>query len=240
MSTASHDRVSRAWDNFNRGERTDVGLRFTDILRCSYPDLHVSRVRSYNCDLKGFAAAGFAEWEAKETIDAVREFSAPGPRLDQNPGELVDDVKFGRVNYTWQGKELIVYVVEYQEHPNPFSSACEVLFVLGEDESAIDTLLLECGRWTKELHGEIYVFDRGTWVKSKNLYKSVQSATWDDVILNEETKANLIDDVQGFFNHRELYKSFGVPWKRGISMLAPHLGIIFKPPPPPLPQNRID
>lgn len=214
MSTTAHDRVSRAWDVFNQAERTDVPLRFTDILRASYPDAHVVRVTPYNCDLQGFAEAGFAKWSPKTTIDAVREFSAPGPRLDKDPGKIIDDVKFGRVKYSWQERKLIIYELEYQD--NPFARPKNFLFILGHDASVIDELLLECGRWTKELHEEIYVFDQSNWLKSKSLYKSVQSATWEDVILDEKTKAKLIDDVQGFFDNQELYKSFGVPWKRGI------------------------
>lgn len=29
-------------------------------------------------------------------------------------------------------------------------------------------------------------------------------------------KENLIQDVQGFFDNKELYKRFSVPWKRGV------------------------
>lgn len=214
MSTTPHDRVARAWDAFNAAQRTDVPLRFTDILRASYPDAHVVRVTPDNCDLQGFAEAGFAKWSPKAVIDAVKQFSAPGPRLDQDAGHIMDKVKFGRVKYGWQDKKLIVYEVEYQD--SPFSRPKNYLFLLGHDSALMDELLLACGRWTKELHEEIYVFDHATWLKSKSLYQSVQSATWDDVVLDERTKAQLMDDVEGFFDNRALYQSFGVPWKRGI------------------------
>lgn len=81
----------------------------------------------------------------------------------------------------------------------------------------IDALLLACGSWTKELHGEIFVFDQARWTKSKDLYKSVDSSSWDDVILHPNMKSRLIEDIQGFFENQELYKSFGIPWKRGVS-----------------------
>lgn len=219
MSMTSHDRVSRAWDDFNRAERTEVCLRFTDILRSSYPGAHVVRIKPTNCDLKGFAAAGFAEWSPDSPIDATRQFSAPGPRLDKDPGSLGDDVNFGRGTYVWQeNKPLIVYEVEFTDD-TIFGRSKQFFFLVGVDASVTDALLMECGRWTKELHDEVYVYDQSMWLKSKTLYKSVKSASWDDVVMDEKMKAKLIDDVQGFFDNQELYKSFGVPWKRGISML---------------------
>jgi len=75
---------------------------------------------------------------------------------------------------------------------------------------------LQAGKWTSELHDEVYVFDSGRWTKNKELYASVQSATWDDVILDPVMKADLITDVLGFFDNQALYAEYSVPWKRGI------------------------
>lgn len=48
------------------------------------------------------------------------------------------------------------------------------------------------------------------------MWDSVKSASWDDVILDPTMKANIKEDVEGFFASRELYKDLAVPWKRGI------------------------
>lgn len=79
-----------------------------------------------------------------------------------------------------------------------------------------DALLLAAGKWTSQLHEEIFIFDDGCWDKSKELWKSVQGTSWDDVILDPEMKKGLIEDVQGFFDNQALYKQVSVPWKRGI------------------------
>lgn len=79
-----------------------------------------------------------------------------------------------------------------------------------------DELVLAAGKWTSQLHDEIFVFDDGHWDKSKDLWKSVNGASWDDVILDPEMKKNLIEDVQGFFDNQDLYTQFAVPWKRGV------------------------
>ena len=89
---------------------------------------------------------------------------------------------------------------------------------LAEDGySAIaDDLLLNCGKWTSELHEEVYVFDSGEWNKEAGLWQSIKSSKWEDVILEPFTKASLIDDVLGFFNSRATYREYSAPWKRGI------------------------
>jgi transitional endoplasmic reticulum ATPase len=79
-----------------------------------------------------------------------------------------------------------------------------------------DALILAAGKWTSQLHEEIFVFDDGHWEKSKELWRSVSGASWSDVILDPEMKKNLIEDVQGFFDNKSLYEGFAVPWKRGV------------------------
>lgn len=138
------------------------------------------------------------------------------------PGILEDNIRFGRFRYTWNDKEYLLYKTEYTE---PFKQPTKLFYLLSprspsdvQTSAATDELLLAVGGWSTDLHKEIYVFDDARWSKDRELWNSVQGATWDEVILNPTMKANLIDDVQGFFDNRELYKSLAVPWKRGIIM----------------------
>jgi transitional endoplasmic reticulum ATPase len=52
--------------------------------------------------------------------------------------------------------------------------------------------------------------------QEQRLWKSVQGCSWDEVILDSAMKANLIEDVHGFFNNQQLYTKHSVPWKRGL------------------------
>lgn len=81
------------------------------------------------------------------------------------------------------------------------------------DPSATDELILAASKWCTEVHMEIYVFDSGRWSKNKELWNSVQKATWNEVILDSAMKKKLIDDIEGFFDRRDAYKQFAVPWK---------------------------
>ena len=64
--------------------------------------------------------------------------------------------------------------------------------------------------------GDVLIFDNDVWKKDTKLWKRVQNTKWDDVILDQSLKDGLIRDVESFFDHRDEYKQFDVPWKRGI------------------------
>lgn len=216
---------SQFQDHFT-GQRTNTELTCLELLRSFHPDLHVTCTAFGRCDLLGFAKAGHATatLDSGELYDATRSFHpAGGPRHLKEPGFLSDSIRFGRYQYEWNHYKFIIYEIEYtpEQHRRPF----KLFYVLaprsGIEGKALhhphtDELLLAAGEWSTELHEEVYVFDESFWAKSKPLWKSVQGASWDDVILNQEMKSNLIEDVQGFFDNRELYKSLSVPWKRGL------------------------
>ena len=209
-------------EHFN-GNRTSTELVMVEILRRAHPGFSITTTTPASCDLFGFASAGLATVEMKtgEEFDISRSYVAPRPRIENKIGTLNNDVRFGRWLYTWKQAEFVVYEIEY---PVPFQRPVKLYFILSlrseganaMHSQAIDELLLAVGEWTTELHDEIYVFDDARWHKSKELWKSVKGASWDEVILNPEMKANLMKDVQRFFDNQDLYKKLAVPWKRGL------------------------
>ena len=93
-----------------------------------------------------------------------------------------------------------------------FETTQHFLLHEGPEEPA-RALLHAAGRWTNDLHEEIYVFDSGYWQKDGNLWREVQKTNWADVILEETFKKNLQKDVFGFFDSEELYQNLQIPWK---------------------------
>lgn len=88
--------------------------------------------------------------------------------------------------------------------------------------SVIDNLIATIGRWQKLDVKYLYVYDGvGYWAKSRQLYKEIQKASWDDVILNESMKNTLTELVHKFFDSEETYKGMGGPWKRGVIFHGP-------------------
>jgi AAA+ superfamily predicted ATPase len=220
---AALSQVFEGFKEHSNGHRTSTELTVLEILRKSYPEFSVTITSPATCDLLGYAAAGLAtaKLQSGEGYDATRSYIAPRPRIENKTGGLEDCVRFARWLYAWQKSEFLIYEVEYRE---PNEGPEKVFFILSPKSGIrgdlhhplTDELLMTVGEWTTELHDEIYVFDDSRWHKNKELWKSVQGASWDDVILDPGTKSNLMKDVQGFFSNRELYKKLAVPWKRGL------------------------
>jgi transitional endoplasmic reticulum ATPase len=197
-----------------------------EFLRDAYPECHTTMVDKMMWHFKAFAAAGFAKCQVDKENDvynAVRAYrKAPGPRLGQEAGSIVDAVKYARWNYVWEGHEYMIYEIEY-ETMNGRNQP--LLFVLNpradedandEKSSLVDQLIVAVGEWSCAPQNDIYVFDNERWHKSPQLWKSIKDSTWDDVILSPDMKSSLIEDVTGFFDNKDLYKKLAVPWKRGL------------------------
>ncbi|OIW29389.1 P-loop containing nucleoside triphosphate hydrolase protein [Coniochaeta ligniaria NRRL 30616] len=213
-----------AWHRHSSKQRVDTELAVQDFLSASFPNHHITRTMASACDLLGYASAGFATaTPAFDTgFDATRAYSAPKTRLEQDPGKLIDHIKFGRWCYTWQENEYIIYQIQYHDG---YGRLIKVFFVLSPTtaddatdghHAATDGLILAASQWTKDLHDEIYVFDDQMWRKDSKLYLDVKGSSWDDVILDPTMKRNLVQDVLSFFDNSELYRSLKVPWKRGV------------------------
>ncbi|MCJ1392178.1 hypothetical protein MMC18_005045 [Xylographa bjoerkii] len=175
------------------------------------------------CDLQGFAKAGHATFLQDTTAESYCRTSANPLSGDQSSIQQDIIVKY---ECHWEGYDFVVYNAEV---PRPYQLDQVYSFILTRaqcDESvygrsaATDTLIKKVQEWTAKSHNEILVFDR-FWLKSKELYQGVQGSDWKDVILDEATKRLLIKDIEGFFDARDTYKRFGIPWKRGIILHGP-------------------
>lgn len=229
-ATAEHgSSVFTEFKNHANGTRTDTRSTVLRLLRESYPEYHVTESNRSSIALFEFAQAEKATVvhdHTDESFNATRSWRPVGERIEKklHPGKLADDFRFARFQYIWEAREFLVYYVSWQD---PFKGPEQIFYILYQrvenganivDGHCLETdeLCLAAGKWTSLLHKEIWVFDDGHWEKSQELFKSVNGSSWDDVILDQEMKKNLIEDVQGFFDNQKLYSQFAVPWKRGI------------------------
>ena len=124
-----------------------------------------------------------------------------------------------RANFIFSKKyEFTVFIVKYPEGLGTYTQH----YILHDGPKApVHAFLAALGTWAYELHNEIWVFNNGFWSKDAALWSDVQKANWDDVILKDAFKKELPNDVYSFFDSEDLYKSLGIPWKRGLIMYGP-------------------
>ena len=71
------------------------------------------------------------------------------------------------------------------------------------------------------MRGEVLVFEGGGWSKNEELYKAIQGATFDNLVLPAALKEEIQTDFRQFFASREVYERYHIPWKRGVLLLGP-------------------
>ncbi|KAI9738914.1 MAG: hypothetical protein M1818_005227 [Claussenomyces sp. TS43310] len=201
-------------------------------VRAQHPDMELTVVDAYSCNLIAFAQAGKATASLVGGADELihqRSYKAPARRLDEGAGRFVDSSPFASYLYEWKGEVFRLYVVETRDGTGSYPAGLFNFLLVpkgkggekGEAGNAVDGLIKAVTEWQSSLRNEVLVFDGGRWHKDAELWKAIAKASWDDVILNEGRKKNLIKDVTSFFESEETYKDFGVPWKRGLIFWGP-------------------
>ncbi|MCJ1408162.1 hypothetical protein MMC19_002235 [Ptychographa xylographoides] len=217
------------YEAHSSGPRKASAVVLANSLRTRHPDHTLAITSPFQCNLLGFAGAGLAEamLDPREGL-ILRTYIPPASQLNGSKGGLAGQIVFAKYVYCWKEHNYLVYIAEGFKDGS--FGTTQYVAVLCEPEgmetatsqsAAADALILAASRWTEELHGEIWIFDQMFWQKNAGLWQEVQKASWEDVILNGEMKQRLQDDVEGFFDERETYERFAIPWKRGIIFYGP-------------------
>lgn len=104
--------ASRFYEH-SSANRINTEAVIADAVRAEYPQLHLTVVPQFNCNLLGYAAAGhagLAPIDKEQDRLNWRLYLPPAKRL-YGSGGLADDIKLGKYLLDWKGKEYIIYVV---------------------------------------------------------------------------------------------------------------------------------
>lgn len=116
----------------------------------------------------------------------------------------------------WQDKTLqAVFMTWRDEYTNQYC------WLVADTQAIAEDFYFQVCAWAAEVRGEVLVFDGGGWEKSASLYKAIKDATFDNLILPARLKQEIQDDFAQFFESRELYDSYRIPWKRGVLLIGP-------------------
>lgn len=195
-------------------------------LQKRYPELHLTIVPEWDANLLAYAGAGHAKATPIED-DEDKEFATlewhryvpPAKRIGGGQGYVAVSLKFGKFEYKWNGHDYIIYLVDGRDGTMPYS--VQNYYILSTQKWMAEALITKVGFHASQPRDQIWVYDGGYWQLSSELYHTVMKSSWDDVILDDDMKASIIEDISSFFNSEETYKKLKVSWKRGLIFHGP-------------------
>lgn len=120
-------------------------------------------------------------------------------------------------NVLWNGHLFDVVFVTFTEHCYPSRH----FWIVAEDPKLADEFFAAVCDWSNEVRGEVLIFHDGEWVRSKELYESIKTASFENLILREGLKHEIQNDFTQFFASRAIYEQNTIPWKRGVLFIGP-------------------
>jgi AAA+ superfamily predicted ATPase len=94
-------------------------------------------------------------------------------------------------------------------------------WVIADDLKTANSFVAAVCEWSFDVRGEIVVYQDGYFQKNKELYNSIKNATFDNLVLRDTLKSDIQNDFEQFFNSREMYEQYHIPWKRGAIFIGP-------------------
>lgn len=164
-------------------------------------------------ELEEFQSLGFCKLTPLET---------PAPHLYKYWGGEEHDALFDtyeQVVWSVQWNQCELMVVQLQ-----WEASCgrnQRYYVVADTEELADSLILDVARKTHSPGESVLVFANGYWGRNRTLYRLIQSASFDDLILPDKFKEDLRRDFRQFLDAEKQYLRLGISWKRGALLIGP-------------------
>ncbi|HEY3331797.1 MAG TPA: ATP-binding protein [Capsulimonadaceae bacterium] len=113
---------------------------------------------------------------------------------------------------TWRGDTIEVVA-------GPDTSPGQIVCV-GDNEAVVKAFAEKLQAFIDSPGGRCLRYSDG-WENAPQLDAELAKVSWDDIVLPAETLKTVRDAVEGFFGCRDLYRSLGFPWKRGLLLVGP-------------------
>lgn len=185
-----------------------VGRQLAEL----HPEKAVIQGQTWYFDLEAFARAGHCSVvEQKSVFHHVKnQWEGTGKKLREQ-------TENSWLNVLWQGHLMDVVLITWTD-------GCyrrRHHWIVGDERKISEDFFQAVCEWSCEVRGEILVFHDGYFQKDEQLFHSIKSSTFDNLILPDALKQQIENDFQQFFNARELYEQYRIPWKRGALFIGP-------------------
>ena len=177
-----------------------------------HPEKTILEGRNCEFDLGAFVRAGKCSVVEQKSVfkHVTTHWDDPGKKLKHR-------TENAWLNVLWGGELLDVVLITWTE-------GCHRLrhhWIVADSQKLAESFLDAVCEWSCEMRGEILVFQHGYFEKDKELFQAIKSATFDNLILRDSLKDEIQRDFTQFFNSREIYERYGIPWRRGSLFIGP-------------------
>ena len=177
-----------------------------------HPGKTILEGRNWEFDLDAFVRAGKCSVVEQKSVfyQAVSNWEKAG----QKPRQYIENAW---LNVLWGGALLDVVLITW-------SDSCRRTrhhWIVADSETLAEDFLNAVCEWSCEVRGEILVYQHGYFEKDKELFNAIKSATFDNLILRDSLKQEIQTDFTHFFDSRETYERYGIPWRRGALLIGP-------------------
>ena len=177
-----------------------------------HPGKTIVEGREWFFDLEGFVRAEKCSViEQKCVFNHVKtEWEGTGKKLKHN-------IQNSWLNVLWKGQLLDVVLITWAED----CYRRRHQWIVAEEKEFAEEFFKAVCEWGYEVRGEILVFHDGYFQKDKQLFDSIKSATFDNLVLPGSLKQQIQSDFQQFLESREVFERYKIPWKRGAIFIGP-------------------
>lgn len=179
-------------------------------------ELHAGKTilegRDWEFDLEAFVRDGKCSVVEQKSVfkHATTEWDDPGKKLKEH-------VENAWLNVLWRGELIDVVMITWTEgcgRPRHY-------WIVADNQKLAESFLDAVCEWSCDVRGEILVYQDGYFDKDKELFDAIKTATFDNLILRNSLKQEIQNDFTQFFDARETYERYGIPWRRGAIFIGP-------------------
>jgi AAA+ superfamily predicted ATPase len=185
-----------------------VGRQLAEL----YPDKTIIEGSNWYFELEAFVRAEKCSViEEKSVFHHVRtDWEGVGKRQKQR-------IENSWLNVLWSGQLFDVILITWMDG----YYRRRYHWIVGDDAQFANSFVAAVCEWSCEVRGEIVVYHDGYFEKDEELFRSIKSATFNNLILRDSLKKEIESDFDQFFSSREIYERYGIPWKRGALFIGP-------------------
>ncbi|OYD87728.1 ATPase [Nostoc sp. 'Peltigera membranacea cyanobiont' 213] len=188
-----------------------ISYHVSQELAAIYPKKALLESNDSSFNLEKYAEANFCKIKYD---DRIHNQMLTGWNGMEN--EIYKYTENARFQVSWQGNKLDILLMSWNE------SYCKTRYswILADSIEVAEKFFAAVCDWNSEIRDELLVFEDGYWDKNPDLFQSIQSATFENLILHKTLKQDIQDDLINFFASCETYANYSVPWKRGILFIG--------------------